>query len=194
MSTLKLGVDIDSTINQLHIPMSEKPGVDMSDALYIKDKTDMTEEEILDFFMEHGPHIHSTAPLKDEFVVPALTTLGRRYNMFFITNRNRERLGFDILLNTRVYMEQHGLWGLFSAGYMVKGSKQVYLSEANQAIDVMIEDNPEQALAFLHSNIPVILFDYPYNRHINHPLCTRVTNWQQAMEAVIQLEQELTYV
>lgn len=47
-------------------------------------------------------------------------------------------------------------------------------------IDIMIEDNPDTALALAGNGIKVLLFDAPYNREAESENIVRVHNWDEA--------------
>jgi len=49
-------------------------------------------------------------------------------------------------------------------------------------VDLFFDDAPHQARSLSSAGIPVVLFDYAYNRGLPpHSLITRVTSWEQAM-------------
>jgi uncharacterized HAD superfamily protein len=50
-------------------------------------------------------------------------------------------------------------------------------------IDLMIEDHHDLSLE-LSEKIPVLMFDYPYNNHLNVTNITRVQDWLQ-VKAII---------
>ena len=44
-------------------------------------------------------------------------------------------------------------------------------------VDILIDDAPHYAEEFVASSRPYILFDQPYNRHIDHELVYRAKSW-----------------
>jgi uncharacterized HAD superfamily protein len=56
----------------------------------------------------------------------------------------------------------------------------------NNNIDLMIEDHHDLSLE-LSQRIPVLLFDYPYNAHINVNNITRVKNWLEVKKIIEEL-------
>ena len=52
-------------------------------------------------------------------------------------------------------------------------------------LDLFVEDSARNALE-LAEVCPVYLFDYPWNREVNHPNITRVSGWREFMRKVAQ--------
>lgn len=55
-----------------------------------------------------------------------------------------------------------------------------------QEVDLMVEDHHDLAQE-LSQFIPVILFDYPYNRKVKSENIMRVSNWSEAQQWIAQL-------
>lgn len=51
-------------------------------------------------------------------------------------------------------------------------------------IDVMIEDNPHNAIAMAESGITVILLDCFYNRNVNHKNIIRIKSWSSVYQII----------
>jgi uncharacterized HAD superfamily protein len=55
-------------------------------------------------------------------------------------------------------------------------------------VDILIDDAPHYAEEFVLFNKPYILYDQPYNRHVNHELVLRAHHWTEVMEHIETLE------
>lgn len=62
-----------------------------------------------------------------------------------------------------------------------------YIACSKLDVDVMIEDKPEVALYLAEQGIPVLLFNAPYNKTVNHPNITRVYTWDECYLEVHQM-------
>jgi len=54
-------------------------------------------------------------------------------------------------------------------------------------VDVLIDDAPHYAEEFVLSNKPVILYEQPYNLHINHKLVYRARDWNDVKKNIESL-------
>jgi uncharacterized HAD superfamily protein len=53
---------------------------------------------------------------------------------------------------------------------------------------LVVEDNPEQAVEIAKKGIKVLLFDYPYNREVNHRNIIRIySGWEEATEIIKEI-------
>lgn len=99
------------------------------------------------------------------------------HEIHFISHRNAK---WGIKKETKDWFRLKGITkynSLKLTGNKVRRAKRLKL-------EMMLEDSPEQALKFIGNNIPVILFDYTYNKHIKSDLIYRVNNWYEAMEVI----------
>lgn len=58
----------------------------------------------------------------------------------------------------------------------------------NLGIKLMIEDQDRYALECAEEEIKVILFDYPWNKNLNHRNVIRVKNWLEALKEIDEVE------
>lgn len=54
-------------------------------------------------------------------------------------------------------------------------------------IDVMIEDSPYEVGRLVSTNIPILLFDHPYNKEVQHKNITRFTHWLEVPRLIRRL-------
>lgn len=63
------------------------------------------------------------------------------------------------------------------------------LQECQRAgVDVLIDDGPHYAEEFAMMSKPVILYDQPYNRDVQHQLVYRAHHWREVYEHIKSLE------
>jgi uncharacterized HAD superfamily protein len=70
---------------------------------------------------------------------------------------------------------------LFSGDRFGKGKSKLDICE-EEAIGIIIEDEPKYALSCAQKGIKVFLLDKPWNQDIEHENVVRVNNWKQVME------------
>lgn len=58
----------------------------------------------------------------------------------------------------------------------------------NSKIHVLIDDAPHYATEFANRNMPVILFEQPYNISVNADLVYRTANWFEISGLIAELE------
>jgi 5'(3')-deoxyribonucleotidase len=58
----------------------------------------------------------------------------------------------------------------------------------NSKVDVLIDDAPHYANEFAHRNMPVILFEQPYNISVNVDLVYHAPSWLEVNRLITKLE------
>lgn len=194
---MRVGVDIDNTINDCSQSIAREldpvVGKDteplLKEHFWIEKAVGWTDEQVIEFFSNHAEKIHRFAHLKDNMTRYMLQGLFRRgVDLFIITNRDNERVGYDIQTCTLDWLQHHEIRRYFSSVLFTPGCKHEYCVTNDIGIDVMVEDSPERAEAFLEAGIPVVLFDYPYNRHVEHEKLYRVNDWWGAFQAIVKIQ------
>jgi uncharacterized HAD superfamily protein len=197
---VRLGVDIDNTLNDISQSIAREldplVGMDteekLKEHLWISKAVGWTEEQVEDFFSLRAEKIHQLASLKDEYVLSMLKGLYMRGVRFtVITNRNPKRTGYDIIHCTHDWLEREKVMPFIDDIEFVESCKHTYCKENDIHLDAMVEDNPERALAFAEGGTKVILLDFPYNRHIEHPNVHRVSDWWGVYQEVVNLQNEM---
>jgi uncharacterized HAD superfamily protein len=189
-----VGVDIDNTINDISRSIARFLdvclGIDteplLKEHFRIDKVAQWTDEQVENFFERYGRDIHSLADFKDPYTPDILKGLYLRFfNMHAITSRKEE-----LADQTKAWFSEMGILDYFKSIHFVNGSKLDYCKENALDITVMVEDDPERAQEFLDGEKTVVLFDYPYNRHLEHPNLIRVKNWWEAYQVLIDLERK----
>lgn len=81
----------------------------------------------------------------------------------------------------------HAFSKIWNTKHLGDKSKLKYAKEEGwtpERVRCVIEDSPTTALEFAEAGYRVLLFDYAYNRHIEHPNITRVGGWAEACEVM----------
>lgn len=58
-------------------------------------------------------------------------------------------------------------------------------------VDLLIDDAPHYAEEFVLCNKPYVLYDQPYNRHVEHELILRARSWMEVQQHVERLRLQL---
>ncbi|WP_183583009.1 5' nucleotidase, NT5C type [Paenibacillus rhizosphaerae] len=61
----------------------------------------------------------------------------------------------------------------------------------NSEVSVLIDDAPHYAKEFADRNIPLILFEQPYNTSVNIDMVYRASNWLEVRRRISDLEVSL---
>ncbi|WP_059102558.1 5' nucleotidase, NT5C type [Shouchella shacheensis] len=179
----RLGLDIDGTItdpatfipylnqhfNQ-HLTFNDLLEYDLTTVLKI------SEMEFSKWMDEHEPTIYSNA----EFAKDAEETLrewSKKHDLVFITARRKHHEEV-----TTAWFNERSL--PFTHIELVGGHNKIE-AVREQQVDVFFEDKHDNAVAIHEEfNIPVILFDTPYNRMPAPEGVIRVSGWKEAREWV----------
>lgn len=77
---------------------------------------------------------------------------------------------------TSTWLEQHD----YPDGRLALDAHDKARLALDLGLSLAFEDSPANAIALADAGIPVILLDWPYNRHVSHPLVFRVRDWFEA--------------
>jgi uncharacterized HAD superfamily protein len=73
--------------------------------------------------------------------------------------------------------------------YFTLADKHLLQENYNEKIDIFLEDHPVYIERIAAAGIKVIMFEYPWNQHLdNQENICRVKNWQEAMKAISKLD------
>lgn len=115
------------------------------------------------------------------------------YDVHYITAR-----GHNLLLGTLHWLLEYGFpvteRSIHTRDYRGPGTVQFKVDKSRElGLSIFVEDNGENALDLAEQlSIPVILFDYPWNRTLNHPLIHRVKGQDQYWEQAYTIIKKLT--
>lgn len=175
----KLGIDIDGTIT---CPTSFIPYINESfnknlslEDLVVYDLATVigiTNEEFIEWMRKNEPSIYKDAPLVD-YALPVLEKWKELHTLTFISARNN--LYQDI---TYSWFEQQNI--PYHHIELI-GTHNKLEAVKKHTIDIFFEDKHDNACDIAEEcDIPVILFNTPYNQDPIHKNVIRVSNWKEA--------------
>jgi uncharacterized HAD superfamily protein len=179
MSNIRFGIDIDGTVT---CPTSLLPHINnaFSCNLVLDDikEYDLTKafpispEEFYQWFRKAEPEIYTTSPIQVD-AHSILTKWKKDYELYFISARglNVKDVTFEWFLKQNLDYDHIELIG----------SHDKIETARNYNIDVFFEDKHDNAVGIAEElNIPVILFNTPYNQDPIPKGVIRVDNWIEA--------------
>lgn len=185
----RFGIDIDGTVT---CPKSILPFINKAFGLNImyEDVTqyeytpyvNVSEKEFATWFTENEPIIYANSPLANG-VGNILKKWENEHELFFISARSSHLL--DITINW--FIEN----GLTFDHIELIGSHDKVATVKKHSVDIFFEDKHDNAV-MIHEEcqIPVILFDTPYNQEPLPNGVIRVNNWNEAYIWVENWERE----
>jgi len=185
MRKLRFGIDIDGTVTS---PESMIPFINKSFNLHItlNDVTqydldvlvDIQKEEFAKWFEEIEPEIYKQSPIANgaKNVLKRWETM---FELYFISARSPHLMDVTISWFEKQELSYHHI-ELIGSHNKIEAARKYH-------VDIFFEDKHDNAVLIHEScNIPVILFDTPYNRDPIPDGVIRVRNWKEAEEWVKQ--------
>lgn len=176
---VKIGIDIDGTITEgdwlikplnewLDSPITYEDLVEYDCCKVINRSYD----EVEAWFRDNGARIYKD-PLARENAVATIAELNKENEIFLISAREKEAIEV-----TKTWLSENDVvYGTLD----LLGSHDKIAACKKYGIEIFMEDRLENALDISREcNIPVILFDCPYNRKELPENIIRVYNWQEA--------------
>lgn len=177
--TKKFGIDIDGTVThpnsllphindeyQLQLSLEDITQYELTNVINIPP------EEFYEWFVKAEPKIYAESPLAPG-AKEVLTKWKEQFQLYFISARRS-----DLLEITKKWFNMNDLRyhhiELIGSHHKVETAKKYN-------VDLFFEDKHDNAV-MIHEelNIPVILFDTPYNQDPIPEGVIRVKNWQEA--------------
>ncbi|MFD1705418.1 hypothetical protein ACFSCZ_01465 [Siminovitchia sediminis] len=179
----RFGIDIDGTVTcptslipfinesfQLNITLDDLTEYELNKCL------DISEDKLYQWFIQTEPKIYAESPLA-EGAKPVLKKWAHQHELYFISARR------DALLDvTEAWFKQQDL-----AYHHIEliGTHDKVSTAQKHDVDIFFEDKHDNAVGISEElDIPVILFDTPYNRKPTPKNVIRVHNWQEAEKKV----------
>jgi hypothetical protein len=178
---LRMGIDIDGTITspetfvpylnksfQLNITLEDIKEYDLTKLLKIN------EEEFWKWMNQNEPMIYENAPLAP-FAKEVLNEWKDFHQLIYITARRKhlQKLTYD-------WFQKHHI--PFHHIELV-GTHDKILAAKKHGVDIFFEDKHDNAVMISEElNIPVLLFNTPYNQEPIPKNVFRVDNWFEAKE------------
>lgn len=180
---IRFGIDIDGTVTN---PTSLLPHINEAFGLSLQlddvtqyDLTDVvkvSKKEFYDWFVEAEPTIYKSSPLASG-AKKILDLWKEQFELFFISARSSHLL--DV---TKNWFDTNDL---FYHHIELIGSHDKIGSAKKYDVDLFLEDKHDNAVNIhLECQIPVLLFDTPYNRDPIPDGVIRVKSWEEANQWV----------
>ncbi len=191
-----IGIDIDNTITHttemiMHYArifgeQRQLNTVPDPSCYYLEDALGWDQETADLFLNTHLGKIYREMQPKEQ-AAEVIRQLKDEHDLLLITSRNRhfpevEQITMDWLKYNHIVYDR---LILNSTSNMHFFSKLEVCRE--NGVEVMIEDHHELARE-LSQLIPVIVFDYPYNRHLESDNIIRVSHWNEVMQWINKLD------
>lgn len=183
---LTIGIDIDGTVTSPSsiVPlMNESFGRDLryEDCLEynLANVYQITDEEFDAWLAQNGERLYDSAPVHGT-ADQVLRAWFSSHKLVYISAREHRHL--DVTLNwfARYEIPYHEV--------DLVGTHDKLSASRKWEVDVFLEDRLENALQLSEAlQIPVFLFDTPYNQATLPPLVHRVTSWEEVARKVDEL-------
>lgn len=175
----RFGIDIDGTVTSpaallpfindafgLNITLDDVKQYDLNPVVNV------SESEFAQWFMKNEPIIYAGSPLANH-AASVLKKWKSRYELFFISARGPHLLD----VTKKWFMEHHLTYDHIE----LLGTHDKVETAKKHQVDLFFEDKHDNAV-MIHEecNIPVLLFDTPYNQDPIPDGVIRVSNWKEA--------------
>lgn len=195
---MRIGIDIDNTItrtsemilkyaqcfgreNDLNIIPDRK-------AYFIEEALGWPDYMVEKFFTQTLLNIYTNVK-PQPMALDIIREWSSRHYLILITSRNKYSPGIEQV--TREWLARHQVayhQMVMNTTTNLHHSSKVQACLDNQ-VDIMIEDHHDLALE-LSRWLPVLLFSYPYNEHLQVSNVRRVKDWLEVKNIVSRLEEE----
>jgi uncharacterized HAD superfamily protein len=183
--TLTIGIDIDGTVTDPGsiVPlMNETLGKNLTYA----DCTDynlaaiynITEEQFMSWLDQYGRRLYNEAPVHGNADhILRRWHQERQHKLVYISAREDKHLDVTLEWFNRYQIPYHEI-------DLIGSHDKIHAAKKWQ-VELFLEDRLENALQLSEElNIPVFLFDTPYNQGKLPPLVHRIHSWQEVYEAI----------
>jgi uncharacterized protein len=176
---IRFGIDIDGTVTspaalipflnkafQLNLTLADIKQYELTPLVNI------SEEEFSNWFHENEPEMYEESPLA-EGVKEVLIQWALKYELYFISARGKHL--FD---TTKQWFTKNEI--PFNHIELIGTHHKIEAVQKYQ-VDIFLEDKHDNAVMIAEQcNIPVLLFDTPYNQDPIPPQVVRVKDWKEA--------------
>ena len=180
---MKIAFDIDGCINdylkhltELLIKEYNIENVNQNTYNILEQIGISTLEEQKAFYKKHQSYFESKKPRKDS--VEIINLLKEENDIFIITARN-----YDESIWTQNWLNKNGI----KYDELLINTENKIGACKWKKIDVIVEDNPYNAVCLAEEGIKVLLFDNPYNQNIVHKNIKRCYSWNQIFENIKEM-------
>jgi len=195
-----IGIDIDNTITHttemiMHYAriFGQERGLNTipdPSYYYLEDALGWDKETADEFLSLYLGRIYAEMQPKEQ-AIEVIRGLKREHEVILITSRNRQ---FPQVEEVTVnWLAQNGI--VYDRLILNTTSNMHFFSKLavclENQVEVMIEDHYE-LVSEISPIIPVIMFEYPYNRHLSSDNIIRVKHWNEVRQWVNQYQLQRT--
>ncbi|KIL48542.1 nucleotidase [Jeotgalibacillus alimentarius] len=189
---MRLGIDIDGTVT---CPSSLIPHIneafntelkldDIKEYDLTKALPEIEPEDFAKWFESAEADIYSQSPLSEKADI-VLNHLQHMHELFYISARGTEHQHL-----TKEWFNRHDI---HFDRIILTGSHDKLEAVKEHRIELFIEDKHDNAVDIHETTeIPVLLFDTPYNRKPHPEGVIRIFSWEEARWHVNQIEKKLS--
>lgn len=193
-----IGIDIDNTITHttemiLHYAQmfGREQGLNTTPDLryyYLEDILGWDKRVADDFLNNYLGRIYTNMQPKDQ-AVEVISDLKKQHELILITSRNQK---FPAVEEVTVnWLKSHGVQ--YDRLILNKTSNMHFFNKLDvcleNRVEVMIEDHYE-LVSEISPHLPVIMFEYPYNRHLKSDSIIPVHHWKDVADWLGQYQQQ----
>lgn len=194
---MRIGIDIDNTItrtSEIILKYAQYFGrenhlniIPNQQAYFLEDVLGWPRSVVERFFSSSLLDIYRHVQ-PQPLAVETMREWSSRHYLVLITSRNKYSPGIEQA--TREWLARHRV--VYHKLIMNTTSNIHYSSKVEACLDngveIMLEDHHDQALE-LSRWLPVLLFSYPYNEHLQASNVRRIKNWLEAKNIIQKLEE-----
>lgn len=179
----RFGIDIDGTVTTPdtlipHINKQYNTNIVLDDVIEYDFLSafphPVDRNEFAHWFKENEPYLYSVSKIAND-AQQILNTWHKQYELYYISARDLHL--YDV---TKKWFEQHQV--PYDHIELI-GSHDKLEAAKKYRVDVFFEDKHDNAVILAEElQIPVLLFDTPYNRKVIPSNVIRVHNWKEANE------------
>ncbi|HEY8342835.1 MAG TPA: hypothetical protein VIK75_07560 [Calditerricola sp.] len=176
--TLRLGIDIDGTVTNPASFLSHLNRAFGKRLLYPQVRQydlvplyEITPEAFWRWYERHSADVYRTSP-PSPFARDVLHRLARQHTLIYISAREPEHYDLTVQWFEAQRIPYHKI--------ILLGSHDKVDEARRQKVALFIEDRYENACALAEAlQVPVLLFDTPYNQGPLPSLVTRIRSWRE---------------
>ena len=199
---MRIGVDIDDVIAECAAPylraFAKEFGLDLGDAVLgwhlLDEFADIPKEKKDEFRVNlyDGKFFGELECYPDcANALPRLVAAGHEIHFISARSERRRRITVDWLekkglLEYAASVQLKPIGDFVPRAYDASGSGEYKAAVARRlALDYFCEDDPVVARRLAEEQVPVFLFDRPWNGELAHPLVRRVRDWDEVVRELV---------
>lgn len=190
---MNIGIDIDDTLNDIYdykriiaenyiANNNLNYNLINADAYLVEDMFNWDKEGFKTFWESCSEELFSTAPVRPYAVelINKLKQLG--HNIYIVTARSTKSFAKPYEISHNWLIKNNIVFDELIAS---RSDKDVICLEKN--LEIFIDDLPENLEKISNVGVKALVMHNSHNKEFNHPHITRVTNWQEIYDIIVNL-------